>query len=102
MIDVTLAPIPNQNLTITIDGARFNFTIKCFDNIATYSISINDKEILSNFRFIDRQLCIPYNHLSEFGNFYLYTNGEDIDYLKFNKSQFLYYLTNEEVAELNG
>ena len=105
---IELDPIPNQSFIVNVGGNRYDITIREIDGLMAYDIAINETEIPKGFRFVIGQLMIPYKRLVANGNFILSTPpNEEPNYLNFGTSQFLYYLTNEEVEQyqealLNG
>jgi hypothetical protein len=100
MQTITLASIPNQSLSITLDGNIFDLVFKWAGNCVVWSASINAISAISNSRVINGQMMLPYRHL-ETGNFLFLTEGDELpDYNQFGATQNLVYITKEELAAL--
>lgn len=97
MIQVPIQAIPNQELSITAGGFRHTITIKEANGIMAFSVVIDDVTIIESIRIVSGQPIIPYQYL-ESGNFTILTLDDEIPYYnQFGTSQFLYYLTPDEL-----
>lgn len=98
MIDVSLQPLPNQSLSIVLDGARYDITVKLSNGVMTASILRDGVTLVDGVRLVSGTPVLPYPYL-ESGNFILTTENYDLPYYdQFGNTQFLVYLTAAEVA----
>ncbi|CAH6969992.1 conserved hypothetical protein [Vibrio chagasii] len=101
MIIVDIKPLNNQQIIKSIEGVQYVITIKNADGIMVYSIEAEGELLVSNFRFSKTELMLPYSRLQINGNFYLTTlEGDSVNYLEFGTTQFLYFLSLEEVEAI--
>lgn len=102
MIDIELQPLPNQSLTIQIDGSLYQITIKETRGVMSATIIRDDVVLVSNSRVVASTPILPYQYL-ESGNFVLLTqNGDYPEYAQFGSSQALVYVTQAEIEELRN
>lgn len=110
MIQIPVVNIPNQTLSIQLDGNLYDISIHATqDNedgttgIMAVDISINNSLIISGVRAVSNFLLIPYQYLVN-GNFGFVTSNDDYpDWRKFGISQYLVYISNDELEEIaNG
>lgn len=126
MTQIDLDTVPNQNFKFQVDEELYEITIRTItyttqqiedfteDKLielgltevptletpkATFiSISRNEEVLISNQMLISNSLILKYDYLVTGGNFGLATlNNNNPDYRLFNNTQFLYYITNEEL-----
>lgn len=98
---IELSNIPNQEISLTIEDIKYLIRFKSSDLGIFYDISIDDIK-LNGFTLIDRNPLIPYKYLTKKGNFIFVKKYEDdFDYLKFNSSQILFYLDENEMKQFN-
>jgi len=91
---IPLEPIPNQSLTLVLDGNRWSLTIKQAVTSMFADIALNDQPIMQGVRFCVGTPLIPYRYLQGFGNFLLLTDNEDLpDWQQFGASQQLVYVS---------
>lgn len=114
---ITLSNIPNQSFSVSVDNNFYDLTIKQIAGQNTYlngvfvgatnvimacSITRNNVLIEEGSRIIQGIGLMPYQY-QEQGNFVLVTaNDEYADYQQFGISQFLYYLSNSELAAIRA
>lgn len=102
MIDVDLQAIPNQEFSIQIEDFRFELTVKEAIGCMAASVVRDGETIVSNVRLVAGAPVLPYGY-QERGNFVLTTNADELpDYRQFGVTQFLVYVTPEELAALRG
>lgn len=96
-----LRALANQALSALLDEQSYRLTFKETRGVMSVSISINDVTVISGSRFFADAPLIPYAHLEGAGgNFLVTTEGGAIpDFKQFDVTQFLFYLTAEEVAD---
>lgn len=100
---IRLASIPSQELNVTRDGDRYQITLKAdeYGDIIA-DIYRDDEPLLTGFFVVAGLPLIPYEHL-ENGNFIFVTDDDDHpNYEKFGSSQYLIYLTADEMGVLRG
>ena len=103
MIEITLQQKPNQSFSFDMDGLSYDITLKTASSVVA-DVSIGNEIVIQGMRCMAYRPIIPYEYLAqEGGNFFFITdNGEAPDHEKFGSSQSLFYLTAEEVGELNA
>lgn len=100
MIQLDLAAIANQSVSIRLDDYLYSLDILDTSGVMSLNIKRNGVDILQGQRAVAGASVIPYEHL-EGGNFIFVTeNGEYPDWRKFGSSQFLLYATADEIAEI--
>lgn len=104
MRNIQIQPLPNQELTFTLGKVNYFIVLRYIsESLSTIDITANNEVVLQAFRVIQGGLLIPYEYLEKGGNFIFYSqSGSNPDYLEFNVSQFLYYLTPSEVEEVRN
>lgn len=103
MIEIQLKQIPNQALSIDIEGNTFNITIKTTDAKSTIAdISINSNAVIKGIRCMPNRPIIPYKYLEQ-GNFFFATMDDEYPYYtSFGTTQRLVYLSTSELGTLRA
>lgn len=102
MIQIDLAAVPNQSFSIRLDNNLYDITITDLGTIMSATIVKNNETLLSNTRIVNGSLIIPYSYLED-GNFFITSDDNDIPYYtEFNITQFLYYVSQAELAALRA
>lgn len=97
---VPLQRIPNQSLTIGLDGAVYDIELRSTGSIMAASVSRNGLSIIKNARAVAGGLLIPARY-QEAGNFvWLCGSYELPDYNKFGVTQYLVYFSAAELAAM--
>jgi hypothetical protein len=92
--------VPNQSLSITLDGNVFELTIKSLKGITVVSVTINGVDTIDNLIAAACAPIIPAQYL-EAGNFvFLTANNQLPFYTQFGTTQSLFYFTAAELAAL--
>lgn len=100
MLNIDLQPIPNQSFSVILDGSVYDITIKETNGTMSYDMTRDNVPVLNGQRIVTGSVLIPYRYLQK-GNFVLTTLNEELpDYTKFGSSQFLVYITADEVEAL--
>lgn len=90
---IPIEPVPNQELSVNIDGVRWVIRIKVAESTMVCDISHGDEAIILGARIAVGTPMIPYPYLSADGNFlFLVDNEEMPDWRKFGVSQQLVYV----------
>ncbi len=98
-INIPLEAIANQELTITLEGARYNLSIKQSILCMEMSIVRDGAVIITGMRLVAGSPVIPYKYL-ERGNFLFLTENDDLPWWeKFGATQSLLYLTIDEMEQ---
>lgn len=99
MIDVDLAAVPAQSVTIQIvDSIYVIDVIDIGNDCMACSIERDGVQIISNVRITAGTPILPYEY-QEDGNFLMTTENDAIPYYtEFGVTQFLVYVTAEELA----
>ena len=99
---IPLASLPNQEFTVTLDGDRYNITVKKCTTVMEFSIVRNGVDIILGVAAVPQFPIIPYQYL-ETGNFFIETANDELpDWEQFGVSQFLIYFSPSEMAEARG
>lgn len=102
MIDIGIAALANQTLSIQLDERFYDITLKEANGVMSATIERDDVVIVSNMRVTAGTPLLPYRYQEE-GNFLLLTDADAIPYWdQFGVTQFLVYLTAEELAAERG
>lgn len=95
---IPLAAVPNQSFTVTLDDIRWVVRLATARSVLVCDVTKDGVLLVSGTRALAGEPIIPYSYL-ETGNFIFVVNGGDLpDYRRFNISQFLAYLSAEEIA----
>lgn len=100
MIQLEISAIPNQTISARLDDAFYIITLKTAAGIVSADINRDGVDIVQGQRVSAGSAIIPYEYLAN-GNFVIITENEEYaSYEKFGASQFLLYLTLDEVLAL--
>lgn len=101
MENITLQSIPSQVAIVTLDGSRYEITIKDADGFMVCGIVRDGITILDpGFRIVNGTPLIPYRYL-ENGNFaFDIPEDETPNYEQFQTTQFLVYASPEELESI--
>ena len=103
MIEIDLQQIPNQEFIRIIDNTRYQIRLRSFHNMTLADVYINDIPVKLGLRCTPNCLLIPYEYLTEGGNFMFYSSDSSYPYYtKYGVTQSLIYLTASEVKEIYG
>lgn len=111
MIQIPIINVPNQSLSIQLDGDQYDISIHATkDNpdgstgIMCVDIERNNNVIILGSRAVFGYPLIPYEYLvSTFGNFTFVTqNDEYPDWRQFGITQYLIYASNDEINEISN
>jgi len=102
MIDVGIATLPNQALSIQLDERFYEIELREANGVMSASIVRDGVTLVSNIRVTAGTPLLPYRY-QEAGNFIMTADGEAIPYWdQFNVTQFLVYLSADELAAYRG
>lgn len=98
---ITLQPIPNQTISTTFDGNRYEITFKAAGDIMAIDMIRDSVVLYRGLRIVAGTFLIPYRY-RENGNFFISTsvNDELPNWQLFGTEHQLYYLTASEIAGL--
>ena len=95
---VPLASVPNQAITVTLDGTRWSLAFKDCAGVTCVDVARDSVPILSAVRALAGEPVIPYRYLQT-GNFLFLTSDDQLpEYALFGVSQVLVYLSAAEIA----
>lgn len=98
MIDIPLAAVPNQSLTVQIGDVRYDVSLRESNGVMSASITRDGTPVVSNVRAVGGTPLLPYQY-QEAGNFLIVTDAEELPYYdQFGITQFLVYVTPDELA----
>lgn len=100
MIDIPLQAIANQELSIPLDGSRFVLRIKEANGGMACTIVRDGVTVAQNARMVADAYILQAEHQQGgVGNFFIATQSEEIPYYdQFGLTQFLVYVTPDEIA----
>lgn len=102
MIDVGIATLPNQALSIQLDERFYEIAIREANGVMSATLVRDGVTLISNVRVTAGTPLLPYRY-QESGNFVMTTDNEAIPYWdQFNVTQFLVYLSADELAALRA
>lgn len=102
MIDVGIATLANQALSIQLDERFYEIELREANGVMSATITRDGVTLISNVRVTAGTPLLPYRY-QESGNFLMTTDGEAIPYWdQFNVTQFLVYLSADELAAYRG
>ena len=97
---ITLATLPNQSFTFTIDNVRWGMVVKEAAGVMVVDIARDGVPLLTGTRALAGEALIPYRYL-ETANFIFVTIADALpDWRQFGASQTLVYVTEAEIAAL--
>lgn len=105
---VPLKNTPNQELSVTINGVFYTIRLRYWspdnkEGIMFASVKVGDNDWTGATRCVPNQALIPYQYLSEQGNFYFICSDKQYpDYKKFGVEHRLAFLDNNEIAEIQN
>lgn len=98
MRTIPLDAIPNQELSVTLDGNRWDITIKECNGVMCCTLSLNDALLLSGQRIVAGSPLIPYKHMQAYGNFWILTENDELPYYdRFDVDQQFIYVSPGEI-----
>ena len=102
MLQIEIAPNPNQTFSVTLEGSVFDVTIKEANGVMVATVARDNVVLISNSRVLPFAPIIPYPYL-EHGNLFVSTENEEIPYYTaFGNTQMLYYLSQDDMAEIRA
>ena len=102
MIDIAIAAIANQTLSIQLEERFYEIDLREANGVMSASVKRDDVQIISNVRITAGTPLLPYRY-QETGNFIVTTDNDAIPYWdQFGVTQFLTYLSQDEVDALRG
>lgn len=103
MIELALQPVANQSFTAQLDGARYAFTFKEANGTMCADVSRDGDVLVTGLRVVANVPLLPYPYMQDGGNFILYADNDELTYYTgFGVTQFLYYVSADEIATLKG
>lgn len=98
MRSIPLDAIPNQAMSISVDGNRWDITLKECNGVMCATLALNDVTILSGQRLVAGFPFIPYAYLQGSGNFWILTENNELpNYQRFGIDQQLIYVSAGEL-----
>src|SRR5262249_14348888 len=92
--------LPNQSLSVLLDGNQWNFLLKTVGDSTIASLTLNGTDVLDSARCVAGSFIIP-SQYEESGNFFFLTQNEYLPYYtQFNVTQSLIYISATELAAL--
>lgn len=102
VMQINIDPVPNQSFNVRVDDALYSIRLVSTNGVMSCDVSRDDVALLTGARIVAGTAILPYKY-QEQGNFIITTlDGELPDYTKFGVSQFLLYLSIEEMEAIRG
>ena len=104
MQTIQLQPIPNQELTVTLESVQFDISLRAINSVMYITVLVGGVAILSGSRCVAGMALLPYHYLEGLtGNFAFITANDDLPYYdQFGVSQTLVYATAAELAAIRA
>lgn len=102
MIQISLSQVPNQAITIQLDGFVYDLTFKETNGVMSVWILRDNVSIIQGLRLVGNSPMMPYKY-QEAGNFVLLTLNDDYpQFDMFGTTQNLVYLSQAELDAIRG
>lgn len=102
MIDIGLAATPNQSLSVQLDARQFDIDLRECVGVMSATITRDGVALVTNLRITAGTPLLPYRY-QESGNFLMTTEGGALpSFDQFGVTQFLVYLSTDELAAYRG
>lgn len=99
MLTIALDAVPNQSLTVPLDGARWDIEIKKARDHMVMTLARDGVTLVSGHRVVAGSPLPPYRYNQIYGTFWLVTDGElEPDYKRFGVDQVLVFVPPGEVV----
>ena len=96
---INLQNIPNQAFSIALNGEDYRIAVRTIQGLTFLSVWRNDEPLFYNQICVPNGFVDPYKYVSNNGKVYFRClDNEYPNYKNFGITQWLYYLTPEEVA----
>ena len=102
MLNIPLQAVPNQSLSVLLDGNNYEIKIKSIgDELMAIDIVKNNVSLIEGQRMVPSFFLIPYGYKGQDGNFSLITDNNEYPFYElFGISQSLLYFSPEDIAAL--
>lgn len=99
IIEITQAP--NQSFTITLEGVRWDLTIKQATSSMVMDAVADGVSVVTGQRVVAGTPIIPYQYLAQDGNFLIMTENDELpNWERFEVDQVLIYATFDEISAI--
>lgn len=99
MMEISLAALPNQSLSVQLDERFYEIEIKEANGVMAATVTRDGEVIVAGARVTAGTPLLPYQY-QEAGNFALLTDGDALPYWdQFGITQFLVYVTDAELTD---
>lgn len=97
---IDLQNVPNQAFSITLNNVNYRFAVRTIQDLTFISVWRNDEVLFYNQICVPNGFIDPYNYVSDNGKIFFRCLDEEYpNYKRFGITQWLYYMTKEEVEE---
>ena len=97
---ITLQSLPNQSLTSTLDGNRYQMTFKSAGSVMAVDIVRDNITLMHGARLVAGTPLLPYDYQA-IGNFIFVTDNDTLpDWQQFSATQSLIYFTQSEIQAI--
>lgn len=104
MIDINLQQLANQELSIALENSRYVIRVVETNTMMAITITQDDTVLIENQRLLPNDFILRRNLVdADSGNFMMLVQDDSIPaFQNFNITQFLVYITSDELEALNG
>ena len=96
---VPIEPVPNQELTLNMDGVRWTLRLKVAQTSMVADVLRNDDSLVLGQRIAVGTPILPYAYMQGDGNFIFLTDNEQLpDWQQFGRTQQLLYVAPGELS----
>lgn len=100
---LTLNNEPNQQFAVVLEEVNYQITLRALDGAMLLTLTADDEEILTDALCFAGQPLLIYPYQVKKGNFIFQTENYQYPfYTDFEKTCFLYYLTEQEWQEVQN
>ena len=103
MKEIILQNVPQQRIEVDIDGVNYVLQFRTSQGLTIADVYADTELLKAGVVCAPGAALIPYKYLTRGGNFYFYCAENDYPYYEyFTSTQFLFYLTDAEIEELDN
>lgn len=102
MMDIELQAVANQSLSVQLDGARYDVTLREAGGVMAADVARDGVALVTGARVLAKVPLLPYAY-QQVGNLVILTEDDAFPYYtEFGQTQFLVYVTPDEIAQYAG
>lgn len=101
--NIPLQAVPNQSLSVVVDGINYELEVKTAVNVTVITVTRDNELIITSTRAVFGTPILPYRYLED-GNFIFTCTTDDTlpIYTNFGVTQFLSFYTADELEAIRN